>query len=228
MAYYPSSLYFLCFLLLFVPYSCGQWHYPRIEPKAELQWGDWGPAQICPNDAHVYAFALKVEVDQGDGDDTTLNGIKLYCRNGHEVTSKVGPWGSWGSKKQCPQGRVFDGAELVSRPEIPPIEEHLRLDHFFRFATSGQNGVGPRRSDSNIPVLLRLRKNLDNTGANNLFMICQGNIALDGEGSPNGIRSGHSVCPPGKAICGLQTKVQGKRGTCCDDTALNMVRFFCC
>ena len=58
-------------------------------------WGKWGPIQMCPGNMRAVGFTTKVEKNQGWGDDTALNGIRLYCRetgNSQEktITSSVG------------------------------------------------------------------------------------------------------------------------------------------
>lgn len=85
-----------------------------IEPLAKTDWGHWGPISMCPNGGHANSFALKVEGSQGGGDDTALNGIKLYCSKGGSVESNVGPWGTWSPRRYCPGNTVFDAAVLRS------------------------------------------------------------------------------------------------------------------
>jgi hypothetical protein len=54
-------------------------------------WGDWGPAQSCPQGERAIGFQLKVESPQpGDGDDTALNAIALLCTRGSSIPSSQG------------------------------------------------------------------------------------------------------------------------------------------
>ena len=49
-------------------------------PKAATRWGDWGTEDECPQREYAYAFQLKNEPNQGRGDDSAINGVKLFCR----------------------------------------------------------------------------------------------------------------------------------------------------
>lgn len=69
-------------------------------------WGDWGGIARCPKNQYVYGYRLKSEPNQNNGDDTSLNGIQLFCTiksNLHYTTieSKNGRWGTWGTKQYC-------------------------------------------------------------------------------------------------------------------------------
>ncbi|XP_062407989.1 vitelline membrane outer layer protein 1 homolog [Sardina pilchardus] len=69
-------------------------------------WGDWKGVQMCPRNSRAYGFSLKVERPQGGGDDTALNGIRLYCKHGTyiSVVESGGNWGDWTSRKACASG----------------------------------------------------------------------------------------------------------------------------
>ncbi|XP_056425629.1 vitelline membrane outer layer protein 1-like [Hyla sarda] len=81
-------------------------------------WGDWGYLQRCPSGTSAIGFSLKVEREI-DGDDTALNGIKLYCApNGRRfvkgtITSTVGNWGDWTYVSWCPGGNLISFALKV-------------------------------------------------------------------------------------------------------------------
>ncbi|XP_073479124.1 vitelline membrane outer layer protein 1 homolog [Aquarana catesbeiana] len=83
-------------------------------------WGDWGWMDMCPPGTVATGFDLKVEPPQGDGDDTALNAIKLFCtKSGEsyaEITSTTGRWGSWTGARWCPSGVLISFALQVERP----------------------------------------------------------------------------------------------------------------
>ena len=47
-----------------------------------INWGVWGPLETCDENDYVVGFRTKRQLDQGSGDDTSLNGIELVCRKG--------------------------------------------------------------------------------------------------------------------------------------------------
>jgi Vitelline membrane outer layer protein I (VOMI) len=51
-------------------------------------------------------------------------------------------------------------------------------------------------------------------------------LAAD-NGGPYGTWSPYAKCPTGSAVCGMQSRVEGRQGSG-DDTAMNGVRLMCC
>jgi len=47
---------------------------------SKTSWGTWSPVLKCPTGMAVVGIQTRVEADQGRGDDTALNGVKLLCR----------------------------------------------------------------------------------------------------------------------------------------------------
>ena len=56
---------------------------PEYEIVGKLDSGLWGQfgtwSQSCPLNSAVCGIEAKLEPSQGDGDDTSLNDIRLYC-----------------------------------------------------------------------------------------------------------------------------------------------------
>nr|XP_045611200.1 vitelline membrane outer layer protein 1-like [Procambarus clarkii] len=168
-----------------------------------MNWGEWGPEAFCPDGTFAYAFDIKVETE-GSADDTSMNGITLYCRAladvGHDgvppkkdakefsITSTVQRWGDWRGRQACPEG-LLTGLKMKSEAYQGILE--------------------------------------DDTAANDLEMQCDwSTFTLSGGGNEWGDWSDFATCPDGWAICGIQTKVEADSAT--DDTALNNVIMFCC
>lgn len=50
-----------------------------IAAGGEGPWGKWRGAAYCPSNQYVCGMEQKIEGNQGDGDDTTMNGVRFYC-----------------------------------------------------------------------------------------------------------------------------------------------------
>ncbi|XP_067322649.1 vitelline membrane outer layer protein 1-like [Anolis sagrei] len=80
------------------------------------QWGDWGEIQLCTT-GHANAFAIKVEAPQGFHDDSSLNGIRLYCESGETVESAVGSKGEWSKSINCSKDFLKSFSLNVEKPQ---------------------------------------------------------------------------------------------------------------
>ncbi|XP_072255394.1 vitelline membrane outer layer protein 1 homolog [Pyxicephalus adspersus] len=85
-------------------------------------WGDWGRTEYCPFGTKAKGFNLLVERPQGDGDDTALNGIELYCSyptksvKSAAISSSKGSWGDWTGEHWCSEGFLISFSLRVERP----------------------------------------------------------------------------------------------------------------
>ena len=86
-----------------------------IEPPWTQDWGSWGSWSKCPGGHYVEAVRVKVENYQGTFyDDSALNGIRLKCSDGQELSSREGPDGQWSSWTSSSHG--LTAADMRSEP----------------------------------------------------------------------------------------------------------------
>ena len=76
--------------------------------SAEGNWGSYITGTHC--DSYVTGFDMLIEGDQGNGDDTAANSVRLYCQNGQVIAPATRThWGNWTSRHNCPAGQVVVG-----------------------------------------------------------------------------------------------------------------------
>jgi len=186
-------------LLIVLAAVCWQAQAQVLKVRYGAPWGTWGNVTNCPKGTYAGGMSIRVEGKQGWGDDTALNGIRLYCVRPQDgvyhpgdkyVESNPGYWGLWSdvkSLKWCPAGFVA-----------------------FKLKVEGAQGSG------------------DDTAVNDIKLMCRDGAERGGEGGPWGRwRKWSAHCGLNTVICGLQTAVEKKQGKK-DDTGLNDVRFHCC
>jgi Vitelline membrane outer layer protein I (VOMI) len=83
-------------------------------------WGEWGNQTACNRGDLLVGFRLRVEEEQGDGDDTAANDMEVQCSGGAVLTPpNGGPWGEWGDFMYCEQDNsAVCGASLRIEPPI--------------------------------------------------------------------------------------------------------------
>ncbi|MCI5127421.1 MAG: hypothetical protein D3907_02725 [Candidatus Electrothrix sp. AUS3] len=90
-----------------------------VESNEAHSWGTWGTREECPSGRYMTGFKLKVEADQGSGDDTAANSMAGVCSDGQTITpTNGGGWGQWGSEASCPSNKKVCGAQLKIEPHI--------------------------------------------------------------------------------------------------------------
>ncbi|XP_075433772.1 vitelline membrane outer layer protein 1-like [Ascaphus truei] len=102
------------FLLLLPLFSVGHGTYDIVIGVSNGgEWGVWGPFESCPDGSSARGFSLKLVETHGDGDDTALTAIRLYCvieindQNATLIQSTEGRWGSWTSPIWCLHGNLI-------------------------------------------------------------------------------------------------------------------------
>ncbi len=87
-------------------------------PKT-TKWGEWGEWEFCPSGTFVSGFTLKVQT-QVSGDNTALNGVKLFCTPRGSMSvyktlkSSEGPWGYWNTQSSYCGAATAVGFQLRS------------------------------------------------------------------------------------------------------------------
>jgi hypothetical protein len=155
-------------------------------------WGTWAKEFEQCNEGYVVSFSQKVEKWQGEGDDTALNGICLYCSDGKKICSKVGQWGTWAKSGTCPAG--FNGANFKVERPLGTREDDTAANQLELYCSSGGTfktsnaanwgdwmgkmscasgqkicGIKTRLEDQN--------PNTDNTALNGVELMCCNRIA---------------------------------------------------
>ncbi len=84
-------------------------------------WGDWqARVSWASSDPNFYAcgVTIRVESDQGKGDDTAMNGVKfIACSSKDWGTQKTfsiheGAWGGWSREVRCPNEGFIEGLQI--------------------------------------------------------------------------------------------------------------------
>ncbi|KAE9546989.1 hypothetical protein FO519_009798, partial [Halicephalobus sp. NKZ332] len=163
--------------------------------------GKWHAMEHCPPNMYAVGKQLKIEENQGFGDDTGLNAVALYCdflnstsyTNRHRITSGVGPFGNWQNVKYCPQGQVIVGFYIQTIN--PPFSDDMGMVNFLALCEDPFGSRDPSHLFKNFTPAHQ-EKFRDH------------------------------ICPRGYAVYGIQTRVQEAQGSG-DDTGLNDVNLDC-
>lgn len=75
-------------------------------------WGSWA-SKGCDKGSYMTYFALKVEGNQGSGDDTSANAVNFWCSNNISIAaSNDAPWGTMGLWKGGYPNAAICGIQL--------------------------------------------------------------------------------------------------------------------
>jgi len=192
-----------------------------------MSWGDWGNVDMCPDRTYTYAFQHKCEgvTDNDDGfDNTASNGVKLLCMAESDfdnddtgsVTSAIGHFGDWNDVLSCPldsklQMGVITGISIYYQTNYQDSGDHDQV------SVTGMSFTCRGHGWQFLPAEGSFKGLVDTKCAwwvpPRPYMGCSWTKQLE--------------CPPGYAVCGIQTRVEKPQGKG-DDTALNDVKLRCC
>jgi len=87
--------------------------------SSEGPWGDWFSSKKCPTGKPITGFQVQYQKQQGKGDDTALNKVRMYCGNTNENNFIEGSthtdFGTWRDIVSCKPGFAVTG--LATRVE---------------------------------------------------------------------------------------------------------------
>lgn len=72
--------------------------------EADGSFGSWGAKAQCPVGRFAWGFSLKIEKNQGSGDNTGLNSVRMFCSEdaqSNPIESAGGSWGGWSATYKC-------------------------------------------------------------------------------------------------------------------------------
>jgi len=73
--------------------------------------GSWGSEPVCSG--FVTGVRMRVEGNQGNGDDTAANSVEMSCSDGPSIAAdNGGPWGSWTDWSFCGPGEKVCGLRV--------------------------------------------------------------------------------------------------------------------
>ena len=68
----------------------------------EGHWGDWGTPSYCPGGGENPIVGVRQKVEHGGvSDKSGMNAVQFVCRDGTQLVSSEGRWGSWGQWVHC-------------------------------------------------------------------------------------------------------------------------------
>ena len=204
-------------------------------------WGDWQAWASCPDGEFAVAMQQRVEGNQGSGDDTGLNAVRMRCSDGTEITSHGGHWGGWSAWSSCsactdkmPNGELWHDSDGDTYDCAWYGEGSNCATYGNGYANKGLTandaccacgGGGPVAFDG---FAIKNEPNQgggDDTGANAVQMYCGSAPSEPSTNAGWGGWSNHVSCPAGKGICGFRIRIEGQGG---DDTAMNDIEMKCC
>lgn len=98
---------------------------------AKGMWGFWSEYLECPIHQGFIGFQLKVEGDQGSNDDTSANGLKVFCQNDSIslTPENTASWGQWTEAIFCPNETIICGLRVQIQPNQGGNNDNTALNN---------------------------------------------------------------------------------------------------
>ena len=85
--------------------------------EALMAYGKRSKFIACPRGQFITGFDLRVENNQGRGDDSSANDVRFRSSGGPIMQTHTGPpWGTWQKGQYCPKGSYVNDF----RPRVEP------------------------------------------------------------------------------------------------------------
>lgn len=100
---------------------CGlhDWRLQNAKSIYDGIWGGWKSMKMCPYGKYIKAARVRFEGNQGNGDDTALNGLEITCvdkdndpSTRENVMVYSGLWGNWTPWRETPGNKLVKGARV--------------------------------------------------------------------------------------------------------------------
>ncbi|KAK4309577.1 hypothetical protein Pmani_018800 [Petrolisthes manimaculis] len=230
------------FLLLLLPLFALAWAAPNPHQLAEsinidngLDRGDWGNIDMCPTGDFAFAFEIKYS-GVGFVDDTSVNAIRMYCRNGAgdltgTTLSTEGQYGQWQGMRTCGSGKSLTGMRANVVPDMGTFGDDLGMDNLQMICEDGHvmdglygasNSTTPHPKYKG-PVVTREMMEVEGRQVEAV----RTKIAISAQIRDYGEWGMWGKCSPGNKICGHESRVEPE-STLSDDAGLVDVIMFCC
>lgn len=175
----------------------------EISVQGPVMWADWESEwHRCADGLFAIGFSLKIEPRQHDGDDTSVNAVKIYCgevnRSKNDsnrwVTPNYAKWGTFTDSFFCEPGKAFYG---------------------FRLTYESHQGEGDDTGLNGLHMVCRSAGD---------WRLPQDWKKIDGYWPEK--TTDVAYCPSNTFINGIKSAVEPHQGSA-DDTAMNSVKFLC-
>jgi len=149
------------------------WHSHEIR-SSYGPWGAWGGNAMCKH-SHDFVIGFKIRIESRQaGDDTSANGVRLYCQSDTELIPGDGHWGSWSHIYKCREGEAVAGIQTRVEPRHPHDDTSVNgLNVICRPLLKCHDvnivNLKETRRNENVTVSLATKGSLNN---------CLGNVAM--------------------------------------------------